>query len=133
LPIARRFISGGAEIMSKIIVTLLIVFCLALPSVSHAQSATSPLEKRSEEIFGMSQDNVLTIGAGIILGALALHWVVPTDLTILAGGVLGGYAANWWYHNGGDTRVRALLKPSVGQQALMAGDVAQPRPIALVQ
>jgi hypothetical protein len=119
--------------MAKILITLLVIFCLAIPSVSRAQSATSPLEKRSEEIFGMSQDNVLTIGAGIILGALALHWVVPTDLTILAGGVLGGYAANWWYQNGGDTRVRALLKSSVGQQALTAGDTARPRSIALVQ
>ena len=119
--------------MPKSILAVLIVLCIAFPSVSRAQPAASPLEQRSQEIFGMSEDNVLTIGAGIVVGALALHWVVPTDLTILVGGVLGGYAANWWYQHGGDSHVRALLKPSVGQPALMAGDAARPRPIAFVQ
>jgi hypothetical protein len=62
------------------------------------------------DILGVSKEQALVVGAGVIAGALVLHLMVPGDLTYFAGGVVGGLAAIWWYENGGETQLRPLLK-----------------------
>jgi hypothetical protein len=102
--------------MPRLILALLIAVCLAAPNSAWAQQApgtgVGAPASRSDEIWGMSKENAFTIGAGIVVGALVLHVIVPADFTYFAGGVLGGFAANWWYRNGGEPQVRALLKSS---------------------
>src|SRR5260221_10731978 len=108
--------------MPRLIPALLLVFCLAMPNSGHAQQVPSLtpdhlLPGRSDEILGISKENAFAIGAGVMVGALVLHLVVPADFTYFAGGILGGVAANWWYRNGGQAPGRALLKQSNDQPA----------------
>jgi len=95
--------------MPRAIFALLFAVWLAMPSAAWAQPAPAPAPSRSDDILGMSKENAFTIGVGIVAGALVLHVIVPADFTYFAGAVLGGFAANWWYRNGGEPQVRALL------------------------
>jgi hypothetical protein len=115
--------------MSRLIVLLFVLVALAFPLAGRAQ-AQSTLEKRSEEIFGMSQENVLTIGAGVIVGAFAGHLLVPVDLAYIGGAAIGGFLANWWYQNGGEPRLRALLRKSSAPAVTLASAVV-PAPAVL--
>ena len=75
------------------------------------------------------------VGAGIIAGALVLHFVVPADFTYFAGGVAGGLAALWWYENGGEASLPSLklnrtataINPRGGP---LLQDIALPRALA---
>src|SRR5713226_5962060 len=103
--------------MPRLIFALVVGFCLAMPNSGHAQQAPrlildSPSSERSNEILGVSKENAFAIGAGVVVGALVLHLVVPADFTYFAGGIVGGFAANWWYRNGGESQMRTLLKQS---------------------
>jgi hypothetical protein len=62
------------------------------------------------DFLGAPKEQVVAVGAGIVVGALVLHLVVPGDFTYFAGGVVGGLAALWWYENGGEARLRPMLK-----------------------
>src|SRR5260221_9256340 len=103
--------------MPRLIPALLLVFCLAMPNSGHAQQVPSLtpdhlMSGRSDEILGISKENAFAIGAGVIVGALVLHLVVPADFTYFAGGILGGLSANLWYCNGGESPELALVKQS---------------------
>jgi hypothetical protein len=99
--------------MPREILAFLLAVWLAVPNAAWAQPALAPAPSappsRSDDFLGMSKENAFTIGAGIVAGALVLHVIVPADFTYFAGAVLGGFAANWWYRNGGEPQVRALL------------------------
>jgi hypothetical protein len=122
--------------MARLIPALLLVLCLAMPQPGQAQQLPSvtpdrPMSGRSDEILGISKENAFAIGAGVVVGALALHLVVPADFTYFAGGIIGGFAANWWYRNGGESQVRALLKQSNDQPAADLSEAPKTRVIAL--
>ncbi len=122
--------------MPRLIPALLLVFCLAMPNSGHAQQVPSLtpdhlMSGRSDEILGISKENAFAIGAGAMVGALILHLVVPADFTYFAGGILGGFAANWWYRNGGESQVRALLKQSNDQPAANLSQAPNTRLITL--
>jgi hypothetical protein len=129
--------------MPKLIPTFLVVLCLIMPHPGRAQQMLGSasdrpasdrlVSDRGDEILGLSKENVFAIGAGVVVGALVLHLVVPADFTYFAGGVLGGFAANWWYRNGGESRVRALLKQSNGQPMATLPPAPTTRSIALRQ
>src|SRR5258708_27040260 len=108
--------------MPRLIPALLLVFCLAMPNSGHAQQVPSLtpdhlMPGRSDEILGISKENAFAIGAGVMVGALILHLVVPADFTYFAGGILGGFAANWWFPHSGGSPARALLQHSHDQTA----------------
>src|SRR5260221_3914396 len=118
--------------MPKLIFALLLGFCLATPKFGQAQQVPDPPTlDRSDEILGVSKENAFAIGAGVMVGALVLHLVVPADFTYFAGGILGGVAANLWYRNGGESPVRALLQQSDDQPAAELSPAPDTRPINL--
>ena len=92
--------------MPKWIAALLVSGCLCAP---HSALAVSD-QGRFGDILGVPREQALVVGTGIIAGAVVLHLVVPGDFTYFAGGVVGGLAALWWYENGGETRLRPLLR-----------------------
>jgi hypothetical protein len=92
--------------MPKWIAAVLVSGCLCAPNVAFALSD----QDQFRDIVGISKEQALVVGAGIIAGALVVHLVVPADFAYLAGGVGGGLAANWWYQNGGEAQLRPLLK-----------------------
>src|SRR5260221_949379 len=118
--------------MQKWIFALLLGFWLATPKFGQAQQVPDPPTlDRSDEILGVSKENAFAIGAGVVVGALVLHLLVPADFTYFAGGILGGFAANWWYRNGGESQVRALLKQSNDQPAANLSQAPNTRLITL--
>ena len=133
--------------MPRPLVALVVALCLAMPNLGWAQQAASPEPARpiaarpiaaaiadgGDEILGISKEKAFTIGAGVVVGALLLHVIVPADFTFFAGGVLGGFAANWWYRNGGESQVRALLRQSSEGPGGMLSQAPTTRAIALRQ
>lgn len=81
---------------------------LAVAAADQGQSG----DALAGDIFGVSKEQALVVGAGILGGGLVLHLVIPGELTYFVGGVAGGLAALWWYENGGETQLRPLLKPA---------------------
>jgi hypothetical protein len=92
--------------MPKWIAAVLVSGWLCAPNLAFALSD----QGWSADIASIPKEQTLVVGAGIIAGALVLHLVVPGDFTYFAGGVVGGLAALWWYENGGETKLRPLLK-----------------------
>lgn len=80
-------------------------FCVPLPALA-ASERDWPADG-----FDISKEQALIVGAGIVGGALVLHFVIPGDFTYFAGGIAGGLAALWWYENGGEAALRPLLNP----------------------
>ncbi|MSO65857.1 MAG: hypothetical protein EXQ85_08700 [Alphaproteobacteria bacterium] len=113
--------------MRNLIFVGLLAGCLALPIPALAQTA-APDANPTASLFGMSAEEAATIGAGVIVGAIVLHFVVPGDFAYLVGGVAGGYLAAWWYRHRNDEQVRAMLHPTVSADALRH---AQPPVIAI--
>jgi len=88
--------------MPRWIAALLLAACLCVPNFTARAD--------QGDILGVSREQVLVVGAGIVGGALVLHLVAPGDFTYFAGGVLGGLAALWWYENGGESQLHPMLK-----------------------
>lgn len=106
--------------MRNMIMTVLLVGCLAAPTGAFAQGAPADTPTTKGYIDWNDSQQLATVGAGIVVGALVLHLVVPGDLTYFAGGVVGGLIANWWYRNGGAEQVHALVNPTVLEKAKAA-------------
>jgi hypothetical protein len=93
--------------MPRWIAAALVAGCLCAPVFALAPAARA---QALSEGSGISREQALVVGAGIVGGALVLHFVVPGDFTYFVGGIVGGLAALWWYENGGETAFRPLLK-----------------------
>ena len=61
------------------------------------QSAISRSDNKTEQIFVIRPTQLLVIGAGIVIGAVAGEALLTTDLGYLVGGIVGGYISNFWY------------------------------------
>jgi hypothetical protein len=106
--------------MPKWIAAVLVAGWLWAPNLAFAQSD----QGLSADSLGISKEQALVVGAGIVGGALVLHFVIPGDFTYFAGGAVGGLAALWWYENGGEAQLRPLLKP--GRAAAAANARGRP-------
>ncbi len=104
--------------MPKWTAAVLVSWCLCAPNFAFALSD----QDQFRDMVGISKEQALVVGAGIIAGALVVHLIVPADFAYLAGGVGGGLAAHWWYQNGGEAQLRPLLKPDRASAAANARD-----------
>jgi len=102
--------------MPRWIAAVLVIACLCAPNLAFARGDQTRAEYTpaqdilAGDILGVSKEQALVVGAGIVGGALVLHLVAPGDFTYFAGGILGGLAALWWYENGGESKLRPLLR-----------------------
>jgi len=65
---------------------------LLLPAMASAQTAPA-----SDQAVVLRPGQLLSIGAGVIVGALVAEIAVPTRLGLVAGAVIGGYLGDFWY------------------------------------
>ncbi len=88
--------------MMKFFSVIALIVVLGLPSMASAserlvlvqQSGTTSLPAAGSEIDAA---HVLTVGAGVIVGALAVSSVLNFQGAGLLGAVTGGLLADWWY------------------------------------
>ena len=109
--------------MPKWIAAIVVSLWLAAPTLALAASYQRQSgDVLQGDIFGVSKEQALVVGAGILGGALVLHLTAPGDLTFFRGGAVGGLAAVWWYENGGEAQLRPLLKPTSATPETAAPD-----------
>ncbi len=102
--------------MLRWIAAVLVMGCLCAPNLAFARGdqgrAGYDLAQNimAGDILGIPKEQALVVGAGIVGGALVLHLVAPGDFAYFAGGAIGGLAALWWYENGGEAKLRPLLR-----------------------
>jgi hypothetical protein len=54
----------------------------------------------------MNRDNLLAIGVGVVVGAIAAPFLYPIDGVPLIGAALGGIIGDYWYNVGSDVVLR---------------------------
>ncbi|HEV2301846.1 MAG TPA: hypothetical protein VGR91_09780 [Stellaceae bacterium] len=96
--------------MRQLICAAVLALALAAPVAADAQVKTVPQQPQSGEILGLTKEQVFVVGAGVVVGALALHLLVGADFTYFAGAVAGGLAAGWWYEHGGKSELPPPIK-----------------------
>ena len=107
---------------------MVVMACLCAPNLAFARGDqertgyTLAQDIMAGDILGIPKEQALVVGAGIIGGAIVLHLVAPGDFAYFAGGALGGLAALWWYENGGETKLRPLLRLERASAVLNAPD-----------
>jgi hypothetical protein len=106
--------------MPKWIAAAVVALWLCAPTLGAAADQRQSGDALAGDVLGVSKEQALVVGAGILGGALVLHLVIPGELTYFVGGVAGGLAALWWYENGGQTQLRPLLKPAGTSMAATA-------------
>src|SRR5690242_8215284 len=94
--------------MMRILVAAAIA-ALLLAGPAKADPAPLPTAAQAED-FEASAERVVMIVTGAAIGAVLIHIAGLGDIGAIAGGLLGGMAADWWYRNGGDERVHAWLR-----------------------
>lgn len=110
--------------MRKWIAAALVAGCLAAPGGGVALAD----QGQALRVVEVPKEQALAIGAGVIAGALVVHFVVPGDFAYFAGGVAGGLVAWWWYehHDGGPPPLRPNRAAAVTEQRVPFADGAAP-------
>ena len=91
--------------MKKTISIIALFFIFALPLQAGAQELMLVQQTPQgvyDEDGSIDPSRVLAIGAGIILGGVAIGTTVNFVGSSLVGAVGGGLIANWWYGDGDD-------------------------------
>ena len=84
--------------MHKAVLVGLLATSLAAPVGAYAQPAPSAAPtSATEQIMVIRPAQWLAIGAGVVVGAVVIDALIPTDLGYIVGGIVGGYLANVWY------------------------------------
>jgi len=96
--------------MRRLIWAVVLAIALAAPIAADAQVKAAPQAPPQAKILGLTREQIVVIGAGVVVGALALHLLVGADFTYFAGAVAGGLAADWWYEQGGKSELPPLMK-----------------------
>jgi hypothetical protein len=85
--------------MHKAVFVGLLATSLAAPVSAFAQPAASAAPTATtEQLVVIRPAQWLAIGAGVVVGAVVVDALIPTDLAFIAGGIVGGYLANVWYN-----------------------------------
>jgi predicted membrane protein len=112
--------------MRRLFRAAVLAIALAVPVASPAPAKAAAQEPQSTEIFGLTKEQVFIVGAGVVVGALAVHLLIGADFTYFAGAVAGGLAADWWYEHGGKSQLPKLMK----RLGAAAPGAARPSPLA---
>ena len=84
--------------MHKAVLVGLLATSLAAPVGAYAQPAPAAAPtSATEQIMVIRPAQWLAIGAGVVVGAVVIDALIPTDLGYIVGGIVGGYLANVWY------------------------------------
>jgi hypothetical protein len=93
----------AAETLMRTLLALAMVAFLAFaPTAAHAQTVSlapvaGPQDTTGPSILGMTPDQALTVGVGILAGAFIMDLVVSNGPTVLIGAVAGALIGNWWF------------------------------------
>jgi hypothetical protein len=82
--------------MRKIVYSGILAASLLAPVAASAQTP-APAAPATEQLIVLRPGQLLAIGAGLVVGALAFQVAVPTRLGLIAGAVIGGYLGDFWY------------------------------------
>ena len=92
--------------MTKTISILMLLFVFALPFQASANERLVLVQQSPQGVYndkgGIDPTRVLAIGAGVILGGVALGSTLNFAGSGFVGAVGGGMIANWWYDDGDD-------------------------------
>ena len=83
--------------MPKFLLVLTIAVIGMLPLSVSAQVQAPEAPPAQQGFDGIDGSRLVVIGAGILIGAVAMEVLVAGDLAILAGAVAGGFLTDWWY------------------------------------
>jgi hypothetical protein len=84
--------------MHKAVLIGVFTASLTAPVAAYSQPvALVPAGPMAVE-FTIQPTRLLAIGAGIVVGAVLLDVVLPTNIAYIVGGAFGGYLANTWYN-----------------------------------
>jgi hypothetical protein len=114
--------------MRRFFCAALLAMALAAPVAALAPAKAASQEPQSTGIFGLTKEQVFVVGAGVVVGALAVHLVIGADFTYFAGALAGGLAADWWYEHGGKAQLPKLMK----RLDAAAPGAARPIPLATI-
>jgi hypothetical protein len=85
--------------MHKAVFVGLLATSFAAPVGAFAQPASSATPApATEQLVVIRPAQWIAIGAGVVVGAVVIDALIPTDLAYIAGGIVGGYLANVWYN-----------------------------------
>jgi hypothetical protein len=79
--------------MSKLLLVLAVAVIGMMP-VSVSAQGQPPVAQATESL---DPARLVLIGAGILVGAVAMEVLVAGDLAILVGAATGGILTDWWY------------------------------------
>ena len=78
-----------------LVLTVAVIGMFPLSVSAQGQSPAVPPAEQAVEVIDASR--LVVIGAGILIGAVAMDVLIAGDLAILAGAVAGGVLTDWWY------------------------------------
>jgi hypothetical protein len=85
--------------MRKLILTIALVGFIPMSGLAQeSKPVPQPPPSAREIVNSVDMARLLVIGAGIVAGAVVLEAIAIGDLSVLAGAVVGGLAADWWYN-----------------------------------
>jgi len=80
----------------------LVVAVLPLTGFAQQTRQISPVQQASAMLQGVTSDQAMAIGVGVIGGAIGLHALLGGAAWTVGGAVVGAMFGDWWYlqHSG---------------------------------
>src|SRR5690348_4746312 len=110
--------------MRKLAFVLAVLLVGIMPFAASAQQTPPRPPAAPQQVAeGVTVGKLLTIAAGVVLGAVVLDAIAFGDAAVIVGGVAGGFLGAWWYDNGGSD---ALTRTGIRQAAMPVSVQANP-------
>ena len=92
--------------MTKTISTIMLLFVFALPLQANAKERLVLVQQSPQGVYdnkgSIDPTRVLAIGAGVVLGSVAVGSTLNFAGSSIVGALGGGLIANWWYDGSDD-------------------------------
>lgn len=96
--------------MRKLLFALLVV-CIPWASVAQSERPVSAL-RQATDILGISTEQVLAVGVGVLAGAIGLHALMGGTAYTLVGGLGGALVGDWWFAQRGTAIIPVAGAPA---------------------